>query len=344
MSTAKIIPFNKPQPTTQEVKGMYSDRFTQGHVMSSRLYRREVWPFLSDAARNVYFELENRINGHLKETDFVSYSQLQGPDIEGARLMSRPTVSKALKELISLGVITTKAEGKRGTKSYQIHEISLKDRFSNQTSVVSKPVQLVNQSSVVSKPVTSVVTTHTIDNSLDSLEFKKRKLPVDKSESKMFDDSVKYHEDNPNLYSLRELASKYPIQAEFQAQAKKLNPELNENLIFSELKNFAQWSTGRQKTTAQNWMNFWIYRIQKLKSPSTTAPSKSKRLSLSQIRTFSSKLCNHPKFAGDHSHVGETQKQFESRIAEKLGNPENLAAWALYLREVGFVGKLEGLT
>lgn len=342
MNTAQVIQFpaQASELKNQEAKGMYSDKFTQGYVMSSRLYRQEVWPFLSDAARNVYAELENRINGHLKETDFVSYSQLQGPNLEGARLMSRPTVSKALKELINLGVVTVKAEGKRGTKSYQIHEISIKDQFTNQISVVSKQVQLVKQSSVVSKPVTSVVTTHTIDNSLDSLEFKKRELPVDKSESKMFDDSVKYHEDNPNLYSLRELASTYPVQIDFQTQAKKLNPELNENLIFSELKNFAQWSIGRQKTTAQNWMNFWIYRIQKLKSPSA-APQKTKRLSLSQIRTFSSKLCKHPKFASDYSNVGETQKQFESRIAEKLGNPQNAIAWASYLHEVGFVGKLE---
>ena len=95
---------------------MYSDKFVQGYVMSSRLYRKEVWPFLSDAARNVYAELENRINGHNKESDFVSYSQLQGDcDLEGARLMSRPTVSKALKEqknynLILFGVFQRRPE------------------------------------------------------------------------------------------------------------------------------------------------------------------------------------------------------------------------------------------
>lgn len=53
----------------------------KANVMSSRLYRKEVWPFLSDAARNVYAELENRINGHNKESDFVSYSQLQGGEL-----------------------------------------------------------------------------------------------------------------------------------------------------------------------------------------------------------------------------------------------------------------------
>ncbi|WP_353170898.1 hypothetical protein [Acinetobacter rudis] len=342
MNTAQVIQFpaQASELKNQEAKGMYSDRFTQGYVMSSRLYREEVRPFLSDAARDVYFELENRINGHLKETDFVSYSQLQGPNTEGARQLGRKTVSAGLKELIKYGVVTVISSGKQGVKSYRINEVSIKDQFTTETSSPSEPVPPVNQYQFPTETTTSSPSEHTIDNSLDSLEFKKRDLSVDKPESKMFDDSVKYHEDNSNLYSLRELARKYPVQFDFQAQAKKLNPELNENLVFSELKNFAQWSTGRSKTTAQNWMNFWIYRIQKLKSPSA-APQKTKRLSLSQIRTFSSKLCKHPKFASDHSNVGETQKQFESRIAEKLGNPENAVAWASYLYEVGFVGKLE---
>ncbi|MEG2265704.1 MAG: hypothetical protein RSC68_15385, partial [Acinetobacter sp.] len=82
MNTAQVIPFKKPsQPAQGAGKNMYSDKFDQGYVMSSRLYRKEVWPFISDAARNVYAELENRINGHNKESDFVSYSQLQGGDL-----------------------------------------------------------------------------------------------------------------------------------------------------------------------------------------------------------------------------------------------------------------------
>ena len=78
MNTAALIHFPKPQDERKEArKNMYSDKFENGYVMSSRLYRKEVWPFLSDAARNVYAELENRINGHNKESDVVSYSQLQ---------------------------------------------------------------------------------------------------------------------------------------------------------------------------------------------------------------------------------------------------------------------------
>lgn len=357
MNAAKIIPFTKPQPTSQEAKSMYSDRFTQGYVMSSRLYRQEVRPFLSDAAHNVYEKLEDWINGQLKETDHVSHRQIQGGALKGANKLGSATVNNGLKELIWFGVITVIEKNNKIGNKYKINEISLAHyfeefgasvikalRFSSESTSISEALSKVKQSASVGdveNPSSASVSEASIDNLLDSLEFKKRDLPVDKPESKMFDDSVKYHEDNPNLYSLRELASKYPVQFDFQAQAKKLNPELNENLVFSELKNFAQWSIGRQKTTAQNWMNFWIYRIQKLKSPSA-APQKTKRLSLSQIRTFSSKLCSLQRFASEYSNVGETQKQFESRIAEKLGNPENITAWASYLREVGFVGKLEG--
>lgn len=347
MNTAQVIPFKKPSQSKQVAGGnMYSDRFVQGHVMSSRLYRKEVWPFISDAARNVYAELENRINGHLKETDFVSYSQLQGdPELEGARLMSRPTVSKALQELIKRGVISVISTGKKGMKSYCINEISLKDQLTNKTSVVSKPVHLVNRSSVVSKPTTSVATTHTIDTSLDSLEFKKNTPPVDNSQTEMFCDSVKYHTDNSNLYSLRELASEYPIQTDLKTQAKNLNSELSDEFIFAELKNFAQWSTSRDKTTAQGWMNYWIYRIQKLKTPKAKSQKptkpKSKGLSDPQINFFASELCNYEPFGSNFSNPGEPQKSFEARIKANLRKPEHIKKYGPYLHELGFVVDLE---
>lgn len=349
MNTAQLIQFQKPAKPKQEAgKNMYSDRFVQGHVMSSRLYRKEVWPFISDAARNVYAELENRINGHLKETDYVSYSQLQGDEsLEGARIMSRPTVSKALQELIKRGVISVVSTGKKGMKSYCINEISLKDQFTNKTSVVSKPVHLVNRSSVVSKPLTGVATTHTIDTPIDTLDNKKKNLPVDNSKTEMFDASVKYHHDNQNLYSLRELANVYPVQSDLKAQAKAENSELIDDFIFAELKNFAQWATGKEKTTAQNWMNFWIYRIQKLKTSKSKSQTqkpvkpKSKGLTDSQIEFFASKLTDHHEFGSMYSQVGESRKAFVSRVSTKLRDPKNIPEWASYLHDVGFIGQVE---
>ena len=343
MNTAQVIPFKKPSQSKQVAGGnMYSDRFVQGHVMSSRLYRKEVWPFISDAARNVYAELENRINGHLKETDYVSYSQLQGSDLDGARQLGRKTVSAGLKELIKYGVVTVISSGKQGMKLYRLNEVSLKDRFTKGTST---PVPPVNQTSSPSTPPTSSLGEHTIDTSLDSLEFKKNTPPVDNSQTEMFCDSVKYHTDNSNLYSLRELASEYPIQMNLKIQAKNLNSELSDDFIFAELKNFAQWSTSRDKTTAQGWMNYWIYRIQKLKTPKaksqkSTKP-KSKGLSDPQINFFASKLCNHHEFASMYSGVGESHKEFEIRVATTLRNPKNIVDWASYLHDVGFVGTLE---
>jgi hypothetical protein len=165
----------------------------------------------------------------------VSYSQLQGGDLEGSRKLGRTTVSNALQELIKLEVITVIADGKKGLKSYRINDISLKDRFTNGTSTVTGLVQLQDQDQSTNETKTSPVTGLTIDNK-NLLDIKKRTSLVDNSETEIFSDSVEYHEDNKNLYSLRELAGVYTIQTDLADQAKRINPKLDDAKIFSELK------------------------------------------------------------------------------------------------------------
>lgn len=349
MSTAQVIPFIKPsQPKQEAGKSMYSDKFHQGYVMSSRLYRKEVWPFLSDAARNVYAELENRINGHNKESDFVSYSQLQGGELEGSRKMGRTSVSNALQELIKLGVITVISNGKRGTKSYRLNEVSLKDQFTNETSTVTGLVQQQDQNQFTNETTTSPVTGHTIDSSIDSLEIKKNRSLVDKSKTEMFSESIEYHGKDKTEYSLRDLAGVYTVQSDFAQQAKQINPKLDDGKIMSELKNFAQWSTSQNKTTAQGWMNFWIYRIKNLKTSkprnsqvTKTENTKPKALSDAQISWFSSELCNYGPFSSRFANMGEKPKEFISRITANLRKPEHVKTYAPYLNELGFVVSLE---
>ncbi|MCZ3062771.1 hypothetical protein NYZ01_14400 [Acinetobacter baumannii] len=171
-----LIKFPRQQQVEKE-KPMFSDKFDNGYIMSSRLYRKEVMPFLSDAARNVYAELENRINGFQKETDFVSYSQLQGDkNLEGSRQLGRATVSSGLKELLDLGVISVIETGKQGTKSYRLNEISLVDRFKNKTSSKKRPVQLMNQSSSVSEPKpVQLVNRNQFSNETDNRYIEKNK-------------------------------------------------------------------------------------------------------------------------------------------------------------------------
>ncbi|WP_334069840.1 hypothetical protein [Acinetobacter colistiniresistens] len=351
MNAAKVIQFPKqtdPQPKQEAGKSMYSDKFESGYVMSSRLYRKEVWPFLSDAARNVYAELENRINGHNKESDFVSYSQLQGGELEGARKMGRTTVSNALQELLDLGVISITESGKQGVKKYKLNDISLLDQSRNRTSLVTGLVSQQDQNQSHSKTKTSLVTGLTIDNK-NLLRNKKKKSAVDNSESEMFGNSIQYQQNDNELYTLRELANLYTIKSDFTIQAKKQNPQLTDEKILDELKNFAQWSTGRDKTTPQGWMNYWIYRIQNLSAGKPKAARQNRRtratknLTDSQIDMFSKKLCSLSDFACTYANTGESQKSFESRIATKLRDPENLKHWASYLRDVGFVGNVEGM-
>ena len=179
----------------------------------------------------------------------------------------------------------------------------------------------------------------------ENIKDKKTNLSVDNSKSEMFGDSVEYHCDNKNLYSLKELSKVYPVQSDLIDQIVDRCPELTNEQIMSELKNFAQWSKGRDNTTAQGWMNYWIYRIQKLSAPKAKsqkpAKAKIKGLSESQIDLFASKLTDFHDFSNKYSTPGESEKAFKARIASKLREPEYLKKWASYLADVGFVGQLE---
>lgn len=285
MNTAQVIPFKKPsQPAQGAGKNMYSDKFDQGYVMSSRLYRKEVWPFISDAARNVYAELENRINGHNKESDFVSYSQLQGGDLPGARKMGRTTVSTALQELVKLGVISVIASGKQGMKSYRLNEISLKDRFTNKTSTVTGLVSQQDQNGTASEPVTSPVTGHTIDTPIDtpieSLEDNKNKAPAEfQPQDRGALNFIDYHSEDSKLYSLKDLSGTYPIKQDFMAQAAVSFPELSQAIVLEQLKELAQWSVGQPERISQKWMTTWLNWLRNYQpaKPKTEKPKASKK-------------------------------------------------------------------
>ena len=142
-----------------------ADKFEKGYVMSSRLYRQEVRPFLSDAAKNVYAELEDRINGFKdKITDHVSYSQLQGGKLEGSKKLSTKTVSNGLKELLKLGVISIVSENSRKGNEYQINEVSLVEHFTKEsTTLPSKALSLVKGSTLPSKAIATLPSKDTIE-------------------------------------------------------------------------------------------------------------------------------------------------------------------------------------
>ena len=152
-----IVQFNKGKKM--------ADKFEKGYVMSSRLYRYEVRPFLSDAAKNVYAELEDRINGFKdKITDHVSYSQLQGGKLEGSKKLSTKTVSNGLKELLKLGVISIVSENSRKGNEYQINDVSLVEHFTKEsTTLPSKALSLVKGSTLPSKAIATLPSKDTIE-------------------------------------------------------------------------------------------------------------------------------------------------------------------------------------
>lgn len=263
MTAAQVINFPKqhtPQPK-QEAGSMYSDKFTQGYVMSSRLYRTEVFPFLSDAARNVYAELENRINGHNKESDFVSYSQLQGGELTGSRKLSSRTVTIAVKELLKLGVITVIATGKQGVKKYRINDISLADHFTNESTLQSK---VVDESTLPSKAKhftkeseTTLPSKDTIDNknSLEDDDNAREDFQPQQNRPLNF---VEYHPKDRTAISFKDLCKKYSAQIDFQDQAKINFPNHAPERIFENLKKMAQWSLDKSNHTPQKWMTIWL--------------------------------------------------------------------------------------
>lgn len=276
MNAAQIIQFQKPsQPAQGAGKSMYSDKFDQGYVMSSRLYRKEVWPFLSDAARNVYAELENRINGHNKESDFVSYSQLQGGDLPGARKLSRETVRNGIDELLKLKVVSIAGTGSRGVKKYVLNEISLKDQFTNKTSSTTEPVRKVNRTSSTTEPVTSSETEHTIDTPIESLENNKNKAPSDfVPQDRGALNFIEYHSEDLAIYTLKELAGKYHIKNDFISQAKVSFPNLEEKTLLHEINRLARWSVGKPARRSQAWMVTWLDWLNKVGTPRPKAESK----------------------------------------------------------------------
>lgn len=287
MNTAKVIPFRKPQEKIQEAgSNMYSNKFEQGYVMSSRLYRKEVWPFLSDAARNVYAELENRINGHNKESDFVSYSQLQGGELEGSRQLGRKTVSAGIKELVELGVISVIESGKQGVKKYRLNDISLKDRFTRETSSPTTLVHLQHRDRFTRETETSSPSELTIDNknSLEEEEegAQENKKIIPQNRQLNF---IEYHVSDRTAISLKNLFQKYPAQVDFYDQAKISFPDHSHEQIVTELRKLAQWSLSAGNHMPQKWMNIWLNWMQKIPTQSELAAAEARKQQKSQSQT-----------------------------------------------------------
>jgi len=272
MNTAQVIPFKKPpQPKQEAGKSMYSDKFAQGYVMSSCLYRKEVRPFLTDAAHNVYERLEDWINGQLKETDHVSHRQIQGGVLKGSNKLSSATVSSGLKELIWFGVITVVEKNNRIGNKYQINEVSLAGyfeqfsasvikalRISNESTSITEALQLVKHQSISNESASASGSGASIDNK-SSLDNKDNTAPEKfEPQNRSMLQFIEYHADNQKSFTLRELTQVYPVQSDFIAQAKVSFPKLTDDQIQYEIRKLAQWSITAGKRQSQKWMTTWL--------------------------------------------------------------------------------------
>lgn len=232
-------------------KGNMTDKFEEGHVRSSWQYRRDVYPFISDAARHVYFMLESYINGFNKEFDYVSYSQLQEEkrhkDNPKARKSSSKTVSKGLDELISLGVVSVISTHPKNGNQYKINEVSLSNHFTKESTLPSKALYVVNNEHFTKESTSTLPSKDTIDNTYRNIYREENPQP-EQAENPV-DEILKIW--TPNLHQLNSWLQRSGLPKISQAQVDELLLEINphyENKIITGVisdnqmySNFVKW-------------------------------------------------------------------------------------------------------
>ena len=238
-----------------------ADKFEKGYVMSSRLYRQEVRPFLSDAAKNVYAELEDRINGFKdKITDHVSYSQLQGGKLPGSKKMGTGTVRRGLKELLDLGVITLVSENSRKGNEYRINEVSLVEHFQNKsTTSKSEALPKVKCQHFQNESASTSTTEDTIEvpNRINYREEEEEERTNFQAQNRTLN-FIEYYTQDRTPVSFKNLCQKYSVEQDFIAQAKVSFPNHTEQQIQGVLSDLAQWSLSASNFMPQKWMSIWL--------------------------------------------------------------------------------------
>ncbi len=232
-------------------KGNMTDKFEEGHVRSSWQYRRDVYPFISDAARHVYFMLESYINGFNKESDYVSYSQLQEEkrhkDNPKARKSSSKTVSKGLDELISLGVVSVISTHPKNGNQYKINEVSLSNHFTKESTLPSKALYVVNNEHFTKESTSTLPSKDTIDNTYRNI-YREENAQPEQAENPV-DEILKIW--TPNFHQLNSWLQRSGLPKISQAQVDELLLEINphyENKIITGVisdnqmySNFVKW-------------------------------------------------------------------------------------------------------
>lgn len=294
------------------------------------------------------------LNRHIDGFHLESKQMAESIVMKITGIKDKRTIRKSMAELAKFGLVKIKKSKGRSS----VYSLSFDERLPIKLGTCHVPsasnVGTCHVPSVVTSdvPTTSDMVCHSLKeiDLKENLNKKEKGLSAENFEDELFIEYLPEHTDSISLKSLSRKQISLP--ADLRAQAKKINPELCEDLITAEIKGFAQWSLTRNPVTPQTWMNYWIRRIQNLKaahSPklkrcnSNELKTKAKKftgLSDSQCNVFASKICADVNFASQYAEVGETQKEFVSRITDKLKNSAQVTEWADYLRAVGFEGNL----
>ena len=271
----EVVPFPKKE------RQVMSTSFDKGFIPSSRLYRLEVRPFLSSAAKDIYAELEDHINGYKdKVTDHVSYTQLQGGKLEGANKLSTATVRKGLKELLELGVISIVSESSRKGNEYRINEVSLVERFKNKsTTLETKALHKVKRQHFSNESASTLETKDTIEllnriiNTEEEEEAHEGKFEPQNRQLGF----IEYFPSDRQAISFKNLCQKYFAESDFFEQAKITFPNHTAEQIQSEFQKLAQWSLSASSQMPQKWMNVWLNWMQKVPTAQELAKRQAKK-------------------------------------------------------------------
>ena len=257
--------------------------FDKGFIPSSRLYRKEVRPFLTSAAKDVYAELEDRINGYKdKITDHVSYSQLQGGELEGSSKLSTATVRKGLKELINLGVISVVSENSRKGNEYKINEVSLVEHFRNKsTTLETKALQKVKRQHFSNESASTLETKDTIELLNRIINTEEEEVISNFQAQNRTLNFIEYHTQDRTPVSFKKLCEKYSVENDFVEQAKVSFPNHTEQQIQKVLSDLAQWSLSASNFMPQKWMSIWLDFVKRDQGSQEKRNSENKKSKLS---------------------------------------------------------------
>lgn len=256
MNAAQVIPF--PQHQFKETRAVMTN-YTQ---MPNQLIDDYIMATVSDKAFKCLMFIVRQTIGFDRPAHPIAISQFQ----KYCKIKKDETVTAAIRELETLKLISVnRRKGRLSEYSLTLHNHHQTVVPPSNGSTPNKGGECTPDEQGGSTPNKGgTIKDNSKDNIKDSEEDKSAQqeaLFVAQNRSLNF---VQYHTADRQAISLPELAKKYPVQIDFQEQAKVSFPNHSPERIFEELKKLVQWSLSASNHMPQKWMSIWLNWMQKV--------------------------------------------------------------------------------